>query len=84
MRFTTVSGSEYEIVYNDGPGVRIRRLHGTFRPTQRQGEDGTWGGALAIYPEVPKVGLPVLIHWKMNEDGSMNCTQTSKVAKVGV
>ncbi len=82
MRFTTGSGSEYEVKYNDGTGVQVRRLSGPGKPTERQGEDVVWKGALAVYPQEPEVGKPVLIHWKMNENGSMNCTQTSPVAKV--
>ena len=84
MRFTTVGGSTYEMAYIDGGGVQVRRLEGNRPGTERVGEDGAWQTALAVYPEIPIEGLPMLIHWKMNENGSMNCTQTSKVAKVGV
>ena len=100
MRFSTVSGSTYEVEYHDGGGVRVRRLGNAEGRdgTARQGQDGVWKEALsvgpaeyvlglpalAIYPDQPIVGFGVLIHWKMNEDGSMNCTQTSKVSKVEV
>jgi hypothetical protein len=80
LTFRTVGGSIYEVEYATN---KVRRLSNSARaPTPRQGPDGEWREAMGIHPEQPIVGLPVLIHWKMNEDDSMNCTQTSIVTEV--
>lgn len=39
MRFTTISGSVYEV---DTKAKKIRRLNGNGDPTPRQGKDGEW------------------------------------------
>jgi hypothetical protein len=39
MRFTTASGSVYEV---DTEAKKIRRLNGKKDPTPRQGKDGEW------------------------------------------
>lgn len=90
MKFKTASGSEYEINdaravlddYDEPFGLLVRRLSGTGEPTARVGRDTVWRICTALIPAEPVVGLPVLIHWKMNEDGSMNCTLTSPVTEV--
>lgn len=58
MRFTTVSGSLYEV---DQENKKIRRLNGNADPTPRQGKDGEWRGYLNdLHIEV---GQSVVIAW---------------------
>lgn len=59
MKFTTVTGSVYEV---DTEGKKIRRLQGKKDPTPRQGKDGEWRGYLNDL-EV-KVGASVWIQWE--------------------
>jgi len=58
MRFTTQSGSIYEV---DTEGKKIRRLEGKKNPTPRQGKDGEWRGYLNDLKV--EVGESVLISW---------------------
>lgn len=58
MRFTTISGSLYEV---DLDNKKIRRLNGKADPTPRQGKDGEWQGYLNNLTVV--VGEPVIIAW---------------------
>lgn len=58
MRFTTISGSLYEV---DQENKKIRRLNGNADPTPRQGKDGEWRGYLNdLHIEV---GQSVVIAW---------------------
>ncbi len=84
MRFKTASGSEYEVKYTDSKGTLVRRISSPNEATLRQAADGVWQKVMGLYPEEPIVGQVMLFHWKMNGDGSMNCTQTSPVTKVEV
>lgn len=63
MKFTTESGSAYEL---DVEGRRIRRVSGEGAPTPRTGEDGVWKEFAFLQPETPQVGEPVLIAWAVH------------------
>lgn len=78
ITFKTESGSVYEVKPTRGP--KIRRVSGKNAPTERQ--TAGWRQYQALIPAIPTVGQTVLIHWKYNEDGSMNCTMTSRVTEV--
>lgn len=58
MRFTTMSGSVYEV---DTEAKKIRRLNGKKDPTPRQGKDGEWRGYLGEL--TIQVGESVWISW---------------------
>jgi len=58
MRFTTISGSLYEV---DTENKKIRRLNGKKDPTPRQGKDGEWRGYLGELSVT--IGQPVWIIW---------------------
>jgi len=58
MKFTTVSGSSYEI---DLKEKKVRRLNGRIDPQPRQGKDGEWKKYLEVLG--PTVGRPVVIFW---------------------
>jgi len=58
MKFTTVSGSVYEV---NTDSKQIRRLNGANDPTPRQGKDGQWRTYSEITPV--KVGSGVAIFW---------------------
>lgn len=58
MRFTTVSGSVYEV---NTDSKQIRRLNGVKDPSPRLGADGQWRGYSEITPI--KVGSSVAIVW---------------------
>lgn len=58
MKFTTRSGSTYEV---DSAAKKIRRLNGKKDPTPRQGKDGEWREYLNDISV--KVGEPVWIQW---------------------
>jgi hypothetical protein len=58
MKFTTESGSTYEV---DLENKRVRRLAGAKSPTERQGKDGDWRTFVGISPI--RSGLPVLFIW---------------------
>ena len=58
MKFTTVSGSVYEV---NTDSKQIRRLNGVKDPTPRQGPDGQWRAYSDITPV--KVGNSVAIFW---------------------
>jgi hypothetical protein len=60
IRFTTKSGSVYEIVREDN---RIRRVTGVGRATKRVSgtEDGKWQQAKSIGPVV--IGQSVIVVW---------------------
>lgn len=60
MRFTTASGSVYEV---DTAKKRIRRLNGVKDPTPRQGKDGEWRSYRQLHPDPIKVGSGVVILW---------------------
>lgn len=60
MKFTTVSGSVYEV---NTETKKIRRLNGAEDPTPRMGKDGQWRSYQKLYPEVPTVGKGVVIVW---------------------
>lgn len=77
MKFRTVSGSIYEIEQENN---RIRRLSGTIAPTERQGSDGEWKEYM--YATVLTLNKPLIITWKINEDGSLNSTITSLVKEL--
>ncbi len=58
MRFTTISGSVYEV---DTESKKIRRLNGKADPTPRQGKDGEWQSYLNDL--VVEKGAAVWIQW---------------------
>lgn len=58
MRFTTISGSTYEI---DAIAKKIRRLNGKADPTPRQGKDGEW--QVYLNDITVQKGEPVWIQW---------------------
>lgn len=58
MRFTTISGSLYEV---DTTAKKIRRLNGKGDPTPRQGKDGEWQPYLNDI--TVEKGEPVWIQW---------------------
>ena len=58
MKFTTYSGSVYEV---NTDSKQIRRLNGVKDPTPRQGPDGQWRTYSDITPI--KVGSSVAIFW---------------------
>lgn len=81
-RFTTVTGSRYELKEGEG-GSYVRRLSNTggTNPTPRQGPDGQWSDCVHCSP--PEVGIGCLITWYFDERGGRNvCTLTSAVAEV--
>lgn len=60
MKFTTVSGSVYEV---NTDSKQIRRLKGAEDPTPRQGPDGQWRAYKDLIPNPVKVGSGVVIMW---------------------
>jgi len=60
MKFTTASGSVYEV---NTETKKIRRLNGVKDPQPRMGKDGEWRSYRKLYPEVPTVGRGVVIVW---------------------
>ena len=94
MKFTTQSGSVYEI---NTDSKKIRRLKGTEDPTPRQGKDGEWRSYADIFPNPIQVGRGVVIAWgddtplldetkvMFGDDAAgMPITTTSKVIMVEV
>lgn len=94
MRFTTQSGSVYEV---DVTNKKIRRLSGTTDPTPRQGEDGEWKsyedfGSLTEILIGNKgkltIGESAVIVWVQSEhaplsnDGGVKTTFTSPVMEI--
>ena len=73
---STESGSVYEL---DPGSRRVRRMHGTHAPTERQGTDGEW----KEYQEAgtPTVGERLVIVWR-TVDGIAQCTTTSRVTGI--
>lgn len=76
MKFTTTTGSRYEV---DAPAKRIRRLGGTSEPTQRQGVDGAWRTYEAFVG--PRVGYNAMVVWRFVGDRAES-TVTSVVTEV--
>ncbi len=60
MKFTTASGSVYEV---NTDSKQIRRLNGVRDPSPRQGPDGQWRAYEEIFPDPPEVGRPLVIRW---------------------
>jgi len=60
MRFTTITGSLYEV---DTKAKKVRRLNGVKDPSPRMGKDGQWRSYKEIHPNPPTVGQSVLIAW---------------------
>ena len=60
MKFTTASGSVYEV---NTDSKQIRRLNGVKDPTPRQGPDGQWRAYKDVYPNPIVVGAGVVIVW---------------------
>lgn len=60
MRFTTISGSLYEV---DTKAKKVRRLNGKADPTPRMGKDGEWRSYREIHPDPVQVGQGVVIAW---------------------
>jgi hypothetical protein len=94
MKFTTKSGSVYEI---NTDSKKIRRLKGTEDPTPRQGKDGEWRPYADIFPNPIQVGKGVVIAWGSDtplldetkamfgdDAAGMPITTTSKVIMVEV
>lgn len=65
MKFTTASGSVYEV---NTDSKQIRRLNGDKDPTPRQGPDGQWRAYEEIFPDPPTVGRPLVIRWDSKTD----------------
>lgn len=78
FKFTTETGSEYEI---DEDRRRIRRLGGYHEPTNNQGQDGEWQSYLKTSPV--RKGEQVLIVWGWSADGSrLLRTLTSQITEI--
>lgn len=77
MRFTTASGSVYEV---NTDSKQIRRLNGVKDPTPRQGQDGQWRAYDEIFPDPPKVGSSLVIKWGQ-ETALM--AETQEIVKAG-
>ena len=60
MKFTTASGSVYEV---NTDSKQIRRLNGPKDPTPRQGKDGQWRNYSDLAPDPISVGSGVVIFW---------------------
>jgi hypothetical protein len=60
MRFTTASGSVYEV---DEKAKKIRRLNGTTDLSPRMGKEGEWRPYKRLLPDPIKVGSGVAIVW---------------------
>lgn len=65
MKFTTASGSVYEV---NTDSKQIRRLNGVKDPTPRQGKDGQWRAYEEIFPDPPRVGASLVIKWDSKTD----------------
>lgn len=76
MKFTTASGSKYEVDYAK---KQIRRLFGNGEPTPRQGNDNEWKPYLEITDIVND--MPVLIVWGQ-EDDVLKTTRTNYVISI--
>lgn len=79
-RFTTISGSIYEVNLAQN---KCRRLLGLQDPTTSQGQDGEWRQCKLISPI--EVGLPVVFVWEtiMNSsDINLKSTMTSEVISI--
>lgn len=70
MRFTTVTGSLYEV---DTKAKKIRRLNGKADPSPRMGKDGQWRSYREIHPNPLTIGESVVIAWgsdvELTEEG---------------
>jgi hypothetical protein len=77
MRFTTFSGSVYEV---NTDSKQIRRLNGVKDPTPRQGPDGQWRAYRELVPDPVKVGLGVVIVW--GEETAL-MAETQEIVKEG-
>jgi hypothetical protein len=82
VKFTTVSGSLYEV---DATNKRIRRLSGNKPPTERQGNDWKQYDSISAI----EVGQPVLIIWNEgtpllpdSPEGALPTTMTSFVQSI--
>lgn len=61
MKFTTASGSTYEV---DKDNKQVRRLNGKNDPTPRQGQDGQW----RKYADISVVvGDSAMIFWNRSD-----------------
>lgn len=81
MKFTTESGSSYEV-----NGCQIRRVGGINEPTLRQGKDGDWKEAKMI---LVSKGQSAVIFWgedtfllPNSPSESIPATITSKVVEI--
>ena len=74
IKALTKTQSIYEI---DKENCRVRRITGKEKPTDRQGKDGEWREYFSI--SNVKLGKSMMICWKVNEDGTYNCTTTSPI-----
>ena len=80
MRFTTTTGSVYEL---DAVNNRVRRISGLHEPTPYQGVDGEWSeyrDTLSAAP--PRIGEPMFFWWDTVGD-TMRMTMTSPVMAIG-
>lgn len=87
MRFTTASGSLYEVDFSQ---KRIRRLSGKNDPTPRQGADGEW----KVYEEISSfsgvenemvIGSPAIIVWNKSSSNmqlEVKTTLTSDIVSI--
>lgn len=87
MKFTTETGSQYEI---DLEIRKIRRLGNEKNksPTNRQGTDGEWKQYTYVHP-APTIGRELLVCWDIvKEDPTLDgqdrhrTTMTSKIVKI--
>jgi hypothetical protein len=79
MKFSTISGSLYEV---DEAQRRCRRLNGIYDPTPRMGKDGEWRTYHSLYPDPIQVGQQVIIVW--GDDVEAIDPNTIPVAKTTV
>ena len=77
MKFTTQSGSVYEVNQTD---KQIRRVSGSKKPTLRQGQDGDWKSYSTLSPI--KVGQPVVIVWAIVDGTSETVFKTTFTSDV--
>lgn len=78
MKFTTASGSVYEV---NRDSKKIRRLNGAGDPTPRAGKDGEWRSYKEVIPDPIKVGSGVAILW--GDDTALLATTEEYLKKNG-
>ena len=77
MKFTTYSGSTYEV---DLANKKARRLNGKHDPMPRQGIDGKWKKYINIIG--PEVGSSCVFVWNVDVDSNLPIAQTTMTSEV--